>query len=53
MISFGERVAAETYDDGDLTGLCVVNWIENEQDWSSVQFIPTATATVLIYNLFM
>ena len=38
-----ERVSAESYDDGELTVICGVNWTENEQDWSSVQFISTAT----------
>ena len=47
----GERVAAEPYDDGELTVVCAVNCIENDQDWLSVQFIPAAT--VLICNLFM
>ena len=28
-----ERVAAKPYDDGELAVICVVNWIENEQDW--------------------
>ena len=28
-----ERVAAEPYDDGNLTDICVVNWTEKEQDW--------------------
>ena len=37
-----ERVAAKPYDDGGLKVICVVNWTENEQDWKSVQFIPTA-----------
>ena len=47
----GERVAAEPYDDGKLTVICVVNFTGNEQDWLSVQFI--SAATVLICKLFM
>ena len=47
-----ERVAAEPYDDGELTVICGVNWTENKQDWSSIQFISTATVlgvTVYFY----
>ena len=44
----GERVAAEPYDHGELAVICVVNWTENEQDWSSVQFVPTATVLIFV-----
>ena len=46
-----EIVAAEPYGDGEITVICVVNWIGNEQDCSSVQF--TSAATVLICRLFI
>ena len=42
----GERIAVEPYDDGELTVICVVNWTEKEQDWSSVQFISAATVLI-------
>ena len=42
-----ERVAAETYD---LAVICGVNWTENKQDLSGVQFI--STATVLSVNIY-
>ena len=47
-----ERVAAEPYGDGELMVICGVNWTENEQDWSSVQFISTATV-LSVKNYFL
>ena len=40
---------AKAYDDGELTVICVVNRTENEQDWKSVQFIPTACADCKLF----
>ena len=51
-----ERVAAEPYDDGELTVICGVNWTENEQDWSGVQFISTATVLsvkLILSNIYI
>ena len=47
-----ERVAAEPYDNGDLTVICSTYRVENEQDWKSVQFISTATV-LIICKLFV
>ena len=41
-----ERVAAKPYGDGDLTGICTTNRVENEQDWKSLQFLSTATVLI-------
>ena len=38
-----ERVVTESNDIGWLEVVCIVYWEENEQDWSSLQFVSTAT----------
>ena len=46
----GERIAAEPYDDGELKVTCTANWFENEQAWTSIQFIPIASMLIICKN---
>ena len=44
-----DRAVAEPHDNGKLAVVCTGNWAENEQEWSSLQFVSAAA----VVNLFM
>ena len=48
-----ERVITESNDNGELAVICGVYWEENEQDWSIVQFISTATVLSVQFYFYL
>ena len=37
-----DRAATEPHDNGELATVCTGYWAENEQEWSSLQFVSAA-----------